>query len=347
VVAFRQAGLGKGAPGSLEDPLLSHHGQAQLFKGFEAVCAMPYNDATKLVEHPVTCLDCHDPRSMALRITRPAFINGIRALAKSADPLPHFPSVEKWRKGSRSSEYDPNVDASRQEMRSMVCGQCHVEYYFKGDGKLLTYPWHKGLKNDQIESYYNEVGWTDWTHKDSGAKVLKAQHPEFELWSQGIHARSGVSCADCHMPYVREGAIKISDHQVRSPMLNVARSCQVCHNYTETEIKERVDIIQGRTKAQLDRAEIAVVALIEAIKQAKAAGATDEQLAKARDFQRQAQWRTDYINAENSMGFHAPQEAVRILGESIDYARRGEVEIAKLGLKSVSTPAPAAEAKPK
>ncbi len=347
VVAFRQAGLDKGAPGSLDDALASEHGQAQLFKGFEVVCAMPYNDATKLVEHPVTCLDCHDPKSMALRITKPAFINGIRALAKSADPVPHFPSVEKWRKGSRSNEYDPNKDASRQEMRSMVCGQCHVEYYFKGDGKLLTYPWHKGLKIDQIESYYNEVGWTDWTHKDSGAKVLKAQHPEFELWSQGIHARSGVSCADCHMPYVREGAIKISDHQVRSPMLNVARSCQVCHNYTESEIKERVDIIQGRTKAQLDRAEIAVVALIEAIKEAKASGATDDQLAKARDFQRQAQWRTDYINAENSMGFHAPQEAMRILGESIDYARRGEVEIAKLGLKPASTPAPAAESKPR
>ena len=126
----------------------------------------------------------------------------------------------------------------------MACGQCHVEYYFKGDEKRLTYPWHNGLKVEEIEAYYDRVGWSDWKHKESGAPVLKAQHPEFELWSQGIHARSGVSCADCHMPYKREGAIKLSDHQVRSPMLNTARACQTCHNYSESEIKARVETIQ-------------------------------------------------------------------------------------------------------
>src|SRR5690606_19437360 len=133
------------------------------------------------------------------------------------------------RKTKPDREYDPNIDASRQEMRSLVCAQCHVEYYFKGSGKEVTYPWSKGLKIEQIEAYYDEVGHVDWTHAETGAKVLKAQHPEFELWSQGIHARSGVSCADCHMPYVREGAIKVSNHHVRSPLLNVAQSCQGCH----------------------------------------------------------------------------------------------------------------------
>jgi nitrite reductase (cytochrome c-552) len=100
-----------------------------------------------------------------------------------------------------------------------------------------------------MEAYYDSVGWNDWTHKDSGAKVIKAQHPEFELWSQGIHARSGVSCADCHMPYKREGAMKFTDHQVQTPMAHVNLSCQTCHNYTETEILARVDQIQKRTKA--------------------------------------------------------------------------------------------------
>ena len=118
-------------------------------------------------------------------------------------------------------------------MRSLVCAQCHVEYYFKGDGKRVTYPWHNGLKVEEAEAYYDTVGHVDWVHADSGANVLKAQHPEFELWSQGIHARSGVSCADCHMPYVREGAVKVSDHWLRSPLTNVSQACGTCHKQDE------------------------------------------------------------------------------------------------------------------
>jgi nitrite reductase (cytochrome c-552) len=327
VNACRAEGIKHGASGTLDDPFLSTTGQEQLFKGFGAVCPMPYNDATQLVAHPVSCGDCHDPESMTLRVTRPGFINGIQALAASTDPLPHFHSIERWRKSSRKKPYDPNHDASRQEMRSMVCGQCHVEYYFKGDSKLVTYPWHKGLKVEQIEAYYDEVGWKDWTHATSGAPALKAQHPEFETWSQGIHARSGVSCADCHMPYVREGAIKVSDHQTRSPLLNIARACQACHPYTETEIRSRVEAIQDRTKNLLDRATAATLAAINAIEAAAKAGATDETLKAPRDLQRKAQWRLDFVAAENSMGFHAPQETARILGEAIDYAGQAQIAV--------------------
>ncbi len=332
-VAYREAGIKHGAPGTAKDPFHSPEGQEQLMKGFEAVCAMPYEEATKLVSHPVACLDCHDPSTMALRVTRPGFINGIRVLAASDAPLPHLPSIGRWRQGDRKKPYDPNVDASRQEMRSMACGQCHVEYYFKGDQKLLTYPWHRGLKVEQIESYYNAAGYKDWTHDLTGAPVLKAQHPEFEMWSQGIHARSGVSCADCHMPYKREGAIKISDHHVRSPLLNVARSCQVCHNYPESEIQARVAAIQDRTSDLLNRGTDAVNDLIKALAAAKKAGRPDADLKDARELQRKAQWRLDFVAAENSMGFHAPQEAARILGEAIDYARQGETSVAKLGGK--------------
>jgi nitrite reductase (cytochrome c-552) len=215
----------------------------------------------------------------------------------------------------------------------MTCAQCHVEYYFKGDQKLLTYPWHRGLKMEQIEKYYDAAEYKDWTHAISGAPVLKAQHPEFELWSQGIHARSGVSCADCHMPYKREGAVKISDHHIRSPLLNVARSCQVCHNYTESEIKARVAVIQDRTADLMDRGTDAVNQLIRVIAEAKKAGVSDDDLKQPRELQRKAQWRLDFVAAENSMGFHAPQEAARILGEAIDYARQGETAVAKLRAK--------------
>lgn len=328
-VAYRKVGIEKGAAGALSDPLLSAAGMAQLTKGFEAVCGMDYNDATKLVDHAISCIECHDPATMALRVTRPGFIEGIRNLAKSDDPVPHLPSIERWRKGDRKLDYDPNVDPSRQEMRSMVCGQCHVEYYFKPPTKVVTYPWHNGLKVEQIEKYYDEVNWKDWEHAVSGAPVLKAQHPEFETWSQGIHARSGVSCADCHMPYVREGAVKVSSHHVRSPLLNIAQSCQVCHPYPESELKSRVEAIQDRTKKLMTRAEDATLACINAIEAAKKAGASDDSLKVARDFHRKAQWRLDFVAAENSMGFHAPQETARVLGEAIDYARQGELAATK------------------
>jgi len=150
------------------------------------------------------------------------------------------------------------------------------------------------------------------------------------MWSQGIHARSGVACADCHMPYKREGAIKVSDHHVRSPLLNVSNACQTCHHFSETELKARVETIQDRTKALMLRAEDAVIALITEIQQAQEKGKSTDDLKAAQELQRKAQWRLDFVAAENSMGFHAPQEAARILGEALDYAGQGQVAVLKL-----------------
>ncbi len=300
------------------------HDWAHIKAGFEKVCAMDWKDARKLVEHPVTCLDCHEPNSAQLRVTRPAFIIGIQALARSNDPVPHLPSIERWRKGKKDRDYDPNTEATRQELRSLACAQCHVEYYFQPKTFIVTYPWSKGLKAEQMEAYYDEIGFKDWAHKETDAPMLKAQHPEFELWSQGIHARSGVSCADCHMPYKREGAIKISDHHVRSPMLNVSRACQVCHRYGEDEIQSRVATIQDRTAALAKRAEGALGDLYDSITAAKKGGVGEEKIKSAQSMQRKSQWRLDFILSENSLGFHAPQESARILGEAIDFARQGE-----------------------
>jgi nitrite reductase (cytochrome c-552) len=283
-------------------------GNGDLIKGFEKMNQMPYAEARKLVSHPVACIDCHDSSTMQLRVTRPGFIEGIRAF--------------KATQGVQ--DYDVNKQATRQEMRAYVCGQCHVEYYFKGPEKRLVYPWSKGLKVEEIQAYYDEAKFKDWTHATTGAPVLKAQHPEFELWNQGIHARSGVTCADCHMPYKREGALKISDHHVRSPMLNINRACQTCHKWPEEELKARVETIQERTFKLRNVAMDALMDLISDLKTAKAANKTDAELAKAQDFQRKAQFYLDFVEAENSTGFHAPQEAARILGESIDFSRKGQ-----------------------
>lgn len=302
-------------------------GDGDPFAGFAKLCAMPYAEAAKHVEHPISCIDCHDPATMALRVSRPAFIEGMRNLKASQGV----------------KDYDVNRDATRQEMRSFVCGQCHVEYYFKGSEKRLTYPWHNGLKVEQIAAYYDNAGFKDWTHADTGAPALKAQHPEFEMWNQGIHARSGVACADCHMPYKREGAHKISTHHVRSPLLDINRSCQTCHKWPEQELRARVETIQDRTYKLRNVAMDALMELIDDLKAAKAAGAGDEQLKVAREAQRHAQFYLDFVEAENSTGFHAPDESARILGESIDFSRRGQNSLRRLPAFTPATAAPAVQ----
>lgn len=282
-------------------------GGGDLMAGFEAMNKMPYKEARTLVSHPVSCIDCHDPKTMQLRVTRPGFIEGIKA----------------YRAAQGEANYDVNTQATHQEMRSFVCGQCHVEYYFKGTEKRLTYPWTKGLRADEILAYYEESGFKDWTHAETGAPVLKAQHPEFELWNQGIHAKSGVACADCHMPYKRQGGLKISDHHVRSPLLNINNACQVCHTWPEEELRQRVITIQERTFQMRNVAMDALVELIGDIKLARSGGDAAA-IGNAQASQRRAQFLLDFIEAENSMGFHAPQETMRVLGLSINHTRLGQ-----------------------
>lgn len=286
-------------------------GNGDPVKGFEKINHMSYADASKLAKHPVACIDCHNPATMKLRVTRPAFMEGMKVLKASQGV----------------ANYDVNEMATPQEMRSYVCGQCHVEYYFKGPEKRLTFPWHKGLKVDNILAYYDEAGHKDFTHEISGAPVLKAQHPEFEMYNQGIHAKSGVSCADCHMPYKRVGAMKISDHHVQSPMLNVDRACLGCHHFSEQEMKDRVEIIQTRFTEMRNVAMDALMALIDDTAAARKAGATDAELKTTWEHQRRAQFFLDFAEAENSTGFHAPQESMRILGQSVDSSRKGQIAL--------------------
>ena len=341
IPTYRRVGLEAMGQTADEAALTAEFNWPAVMRGFEALSTIPYADAHAQLAatpdgtpggasaHPVTCIDCHDPKTMRMRVTRPGFMNGIAALARSDDAVPHLPSIERWREGDRAEAYDPNRDASRQEMRAFVCAQCHVEYYC-GPKETLFFPWHNGLKIEQIEAHYDQhkfpdgEAFYDYKHGETGAPVYKAQHPEFELWSQGVHARSGVSCADCHMPYERQGAMKVSSHWVRSPLLSINTSCQPCHNVPEEELLAKVTTIQDRTAALIERAANAVTDMLDAIRAAQAAGATNELLAPAFELQKKAQWRLDFISSENSYGFHADQESARILAESIDYARQAQ-----------------------
>ncbi len=281
--------------------------------GWEEFNHTPYNDLVGQLEMGTSCADCHDPQTMELRITRQAFINAMT---------------------------EQGVDlstATRQEMRTYVCAQCHVEYYFEGDNKVLTFPWSKGLNIDNIDEYYAEEGFKDWEHAETKAPMIKIQHPEFEMYSSGLHATSGVACADCHMPYVREGAIKVSDHWLRSPLVNVNAACQTCHRQDEAALVARINTIQERTAGLLRSSEDALIDAIDAIVAAQNAGATDEQLATARELHRRASLRWDFVSSENSTGFHSPQEAARVLANSIDLARQAQLEAERLTGQSAAT----------
>ncbi len=269
--------------------------------GWEEFNHTPYKELQDQFHTGSSCADCHDPDTMELRVTRQAFINALNE--QGID----------WTK------------ATRQEMRSYVCNQCHVEYYFKGDNKVLTFPWANGKRIEDIEKYYDDAGFKDWTHKETNAPMLKMQHPETELFSTGIHARTGVACADCHMPYVREGAIKVSDHWLRSPLNNLNQACGTCHKQDEQELKDRVLTIQNNTAELLRSSEAALGDAMDAIVAAQNAGATDAQLEEARYLHRRASMRWDFIASENSTGFHSPQEAARVLANSIDFARQAQI----------------------
>lgn len=220
--------------------------------------------------------------------------------------------------------------ATPQEMRSLVCAQCHVEYYFKGDGKYLTFPWDKGTNVDSIEKYYDEAQFYDFINPLSRTPILKAQHPDYELSQMGIHAQRGVSCADCHMPYKSEGGMKFSDHHIQSPLAMIDRTCQVCHRESEETLRQnvydrqrKVNEIRTRLEGELAKAHIEA-------KFAWDKGATEDQMKPVLALIRQAQWRWDFSVASHGASFHAPQEVTRILSHGLDRALQARLIISRV-----------------
>ena len=280
--------------------------------------ASNFHDLTGEITHAIGCLDCHDPETMALRISRPALKEAFTAQGKDI------------------------TQASLQERRSLVCAQCHVEYYFAKEPKnYLTLPWRDGTSVEIIIDYYDKIDFTDYVHPISKTPVIKSQHPDYELYSAGVHAYRNVACADCHTPYRSEGGVKFTDHHVQSPLLNIANSCAVCHRWSEDEIRTRVETIQTSVAVAMVKAEEALVQAHFDIAAAMQAGVGDEALVPLRTLLRHAQFRWDFISSSNGMGFHAPQESMRILGDAANQAQQVRVMAARLLAKQGFTDAPA------
>ncbi len=257
----------------------------------------------------IGCADCHDPETMNLRISRPALVEAYARRGKDI------------------------TQASQQEMRSLVCAQCHVEYYFKGEDKYLTFPWDKGFSADEIEKYYDEYGFTDWTHQLSKAPMLKAQHPDYEVYMTGIHAQRGVACADCHMPYMNEGGQKFTDHRIQSPLNNITNSCQVCHRQSEEELVRNVTDRQDKVFEIRTKLEEVLVRTHYEAKTAWDKGATEQEMKPILQLIRQAQWRWDYAAAGHGNSFHSPTELSRVIALGIDKAQEARLNLAKVLVK--------------
>ncbi len=221
-------------------------------------------------------------------------------------------------------------DATEQEMRSLVCAQCHAEYYFQGEDRILTLPWDQGYTVENIEAYYDSINFTDFTHKLSRAHLIKAQHPDFELFQMGIHGQRGVSCGECHMPAVGEDENRYNNHHIKSPLAMIDRTCQACHRESEETLRKDVYERQNKVYAIRMRVEEELTkAHIEA-KFAWDKGATESQMKNVLKLLRQAQWRWDFAVASHGAAFHAPQEVTRILGSGLDKATRARIQIMKV-----------------
>lgn len=265
------------------------------------------------MKNPIGCADCHELKTMKLQISRPGLIEGFKAMGKDV------------------------TKASKEEMRSLVCAQCHVEYHFKGPGKYLKFPWDNGLKAENFDKYYEESGFSDWTHAISGAKMIKMQHPDYEVFQQGLHGKRGVSCADCHMPAKTEGKKEVTDHQIRSPLYMVNQTCANCHDWTADQAKKRVYEIQDRNREMLDRVERVLTAAHLEIGDAMKLGASDAELDSVRKQVSRAQMYWDYIAASNGMGFHAPQESARVLGKALDLGQECRMAVQDIRMSHGAT----------
>lgn len=261
------------------------------------------------IVNPVGCADCHEPENMNLHISRPTLVEAFQ------------------RQGKDISHGTP------QEMRSLVCAQCHSEYYFKGDLKYPTFPWDKGFTVEELEAYYDETNFTDYIHKLSRAPILKAQHPDYEIFQMGIHAQRGVSCADCHMPYKYEGGLKYSDHHIQNPLAVIERTCQTCHRDSKEMLRKNVfDRQQKANELRTLLEKELTKAHIEAAF-AWDKGATENEMKEALLLIRQAQWRWDFGISSHGGSFHAPQETMRILGHGLDKAFKARMTISRILIK--------------
>jgi nitrite reductase (cytochrome c-552) len=261
------------------------------------------------IANSIGCADCHDSGTADLTLTR-----------------------DYSKRAFKEIGYDTNKLGDK-DLQSMVCAQCHSEYYFKATewtdakgnkktAKVVTFPWANGTSAEEMEKYYDDRDFKDWTHKISKAPMLKAQHPGYEIFTTGIHFKNGVTCADCHMPG--------GTHHVGSPMEDMGETCLKCHDTEASVLKE---VIESKLARKEELMEIAMNNIGKAHLEAGKAwevGATEAEMAEILQDIRHAQWRWDYSIASHGSFFHAPEETLRLLGNASNLAQEARLKLTKV-----------------
>jgi len=265
--------------------------------------------------NPIGCGDCHNNTTMKLTLTRDYTKRGVDAEGRLK-----------------------SANLSNHDLRSLVCAQCHSEYFFKktewddkGEKKtamVVTFPWNKGLTGEAQEKYYDEIGFSDWTHGLSKAPMIKAQHPDYEVFTVGSHhSKKGVTCADCHMPSMKSGDTKFTSHKIGSPLENIGATCLSCHEGTEKDYRKIVaDKRARKDELALVATDILAKAHLEAAK-AWSLGATEDEMKPILQDIRHSQWRWDFAVAGHGNFFHAPEETLRLLGSAINKGQDARLKL--------------------
>ncbi len=269
------------------------------------------------IANSIGCADCHDSATANLTISRPYLRVALEYNGVDLDSITH------------------------QDMRSLVCAQCHSEYYFKKTkwtdkqgvektAAIVTFPWEGKMTAEDMENYYNDREFKDWTHKISKTPMLKAQHPGYEIYKTGIHARRNVACADCHMPYKQEGSVKFTDHHIRSPLENIANTCLTCHRESEQELK---DVVNRKLERKEQLMEITMDNIAKAHLEAGKAwelGATQSDMSPIQADIRSSQWTWDYSIASHGSFYHAPEETLRLLSVANEKAQQARLKLVRV-----------------
>ncbi len=283
--------------------VIEEQGEAEYFKG-------KWAKGGPEIVHVLGCADCHKPGTPKLRIARPF---AERAFATLGTPFDK---------------------ADKTEKQNMVCGQCHVEYYFEKNEEhpnWVKFPWDGGTSVEAMEAYYDKLKFKDWTHQLSKAPMLKAQHPGYETTAKGLHGDMGVSCTDCHMPRVTNAEGKeYTDHNVGSPFDKFEFTCGNCHDQSKEQLQALVKANKDKVNSlKLQAEEELVKAHFEAAAAWKA-GANEEKMAAALTDIRHAQWRWDFAIASHGIAAHAPEEGIRILKTSLEKSAEARKKLSEI-----------------
>ena len=300
---------------------------AKFFRGSNPV------DVVRNVQHGLNCNFCHDPHNVKPRVVRDALIDAMTRDGKFnvyKDFAARQTKLDVQSAGVRG--FERKVAYLERADSRLMCAQCHVEYVCNPgmnvktgqkvgfDSRLTNlFPW---VNADQIEAYYDEVGFRDFKHNVTGATLIKMQHPDAETYFGSKHDKAGADCATCHMPKVTENGKTYTLHWNASPVNYVKETCLTCHkDKTEKQMVTSVEVMKAHFDGKVREAESRMNDMFNAFEQAINAGVDDAVLAKARKLHESAHVNWEYWTAANGAYFHNHDMAVRSLAKSAKAAQ--------------------------